>query len=119
MHDPVRKVYKIGVTNQFEFRIREHRRYGFVPLELPDGVPSVWPVAVGEQALAIEDTVLQLWRVGLRLPQALTPEDMPQNGATETARLSPSDLALTLQVVHRELRARNDTSDPAAPMTLF
>jgi hypothetical protein len=119
MHHPVRQAYKIGVTNQFEFRIREHRRYGFVPLELPDGVPSVWAVAVGEQALAIEDAVLRLWRVGLRLPQALTPEDMPQNGATETARLDPSDLALTLQVVHEELRTRNDTAVPPTPMTLF
>ncbi len=76
-------VYKIGVTNQYEFRIREHRRFGLVPLAL-DGGRSIWPVPDGEQALAVEDAVLRLWRVGLRLPQALTPRTCPR-----TARRRP------------------------------
>jgi hypothetical protein len=70
LHLPGRGIFEIGVTNKYEFRIREHRRYGLIPLHLDRG-RSIWPVPIGEQALAVEEAVLRLWRVGLRLPQAL------------------------------------------------
>jgi hypothetical protein len=111
LHNAALGVYKVGVTNAFDYRIREHRRFGFLPLEL-DGGRSIWPLPTGEQALAVEAAVLTLWRVGLHLPQALTPEDMPQNGATETARLSPDELQLTLTTLAEQLVG--DTIAPAA-----
>jgi hypothetical protein len=105
LHNDRLDVYKIGVTNQFNYRIREHSRFGFAPLVLPDGQRTMWPVSLGQQALVVEAVILQLWRVTMRLPQALTPDDMPQHGATETARLTNTQLELTLALLNAECHA--------------
>lgn len=110
LYNAASNTYKIGVTNQHEFRIREHRRYGFTSLQLADGTQSIWPIEIGERALAIENAVLTLWRVKLRLPQALAPKDMPQNGATETAQLGPAELQMTLDLLRRELPSESESN---------
>jgi hypothetical protein len=114
LHNAALGVYKVGVTNAYEYRIREHRRHDFIPVQL-DGGPAVWPVATGSQALAVESAVLTLWRADLHVPQALTPAQMPQHGATETARLTAADLAATLSTLLMHLPAPPAARSAFAP----
>lgn len=97
-------VYKIGIPNAYGFRLREHRRHGFLPLQLEAG-EAVWPLALGVHARAVEEAVLRLWRADQGLAQALAPVDMPQHGFTETAHLTEVHLQLTLHTLRQELAA--------------
>jgi hypothetical protein len=52
--------------------------------------------ATGRDALDAEQAVLRWWRRALGLPPALTPDDMPGGGWTETATATGGVLDATL-----------------------
>ena len=80
---------KIGVTTgAAEDRLITHRREGWVGHQQ-------WHVPSGDAAIEIERSVLEWWRNELHAPQALTREQMPRGGWTETASLRWVDLAET------------------------
>ena len=81
---------KIGITGAGlkTDRLAIHRQHGWEVFE-------TWDVHLGAQAEWIEDQVLSWWREELGAPQAVSSEDMPQNGETETASLLDVDLDAT------------------------
>jgi hypothetical protein len=79
---------KIGIYNHGSNRLVDHQRRGWV-LERKILLP-------GRDAQAVEEAVLRKWRSTLRLSIALTPEEMPQGGWTETVRLNERPLRLLL-----------------------
>jgi hypothetical protein len=79
-------------------RLRQHERYGWV-------IHGTWEFAVGADAQKVETAVLRWWRNELEAPQALTNEDMPQNGSTETAWLSDVNVNETTAFIERLVAA--------------
>ena len=62
-----------------------------------------WDVATGVQAINIEQSILRWWRDDLGAPYALTKDDMPQGGRTETASLLWVDIDDTLARIQSEM----------------
>jgi len=84
---------KVGVTNVSSTRLALHRRRNW---------QIVMTVKVaGPDALAIEDGILNWWRVDLGLPIYLGPDEMPQGGWTETVASCEIDLAATIRRIRR------------------
>jgi|TARA_B110001454_G_scaffold218768_1_gene247835 hypothetical protein len=78
-------VMKIGISQQvfnciYNGRIYGHRRDGWK-------VIKEWRFDIGEEAHSIEQSVLSWWRDELKAPMALTENDMPKGGWTETASI--------------------------------
>lgn len=71
---------KIGITAPGSERLKAFRRAGWELVHLE-------AFQTGHPAMALEREILDWWRCELSLPAWLSPEDMPQNGATETAEL--------------------------------
>ena len=62
-------------------------------------VERTWLFEVGFDALEVEEMVLDQWRNLLGLRQRLSPNQMPQGGASETAPFTPGTLCDTLEVI--------------------
>lgn len=87
MEDPIREVFKIGITNTEALRVNQHETNGLQLLYLAR-LP-------GQLAWATEQAVLAWWRDELRLPFGLSQEEMPHGGFTETvssAGISAADV---------------------------
>ena len=79
-------------------RVGVHSRQGWE-------VVATWDFEVGSRAEEVEGTVLSWWRDELEAPQALTGEDMPQGGHTETAWLADVDIDETVAFIERLIAA--------------
>ena len=79
-------------------RVGVHSRQGWE-------VVATWNFEVGSRAEEVEGTVLSWWRDELEAPQALTGEDMPQRGETETAWLADVDIDETVAFIERLIAA--------------
>lgn len=84
---------KVGVGSSSLRRISAHKKHGWTPV-------AVIPVP-GEAAKKIEKAVLRWWREDLGLPSYLGPEDMLQDGWTETAELDAVDLPETVRRIEQ------------------
>jgi hypothetical protein len=80
---------KIGITDAKGGRVKKHLQRGWEVLATVR-VP-------GETAIAIEDEILDWWRVDLTLSPYLGREEMPQGGWTETVDSMEIDVASTLR----------------------
>jgi hypothetical protein len=80
---------KIGITDSSGSRLKKHNTRGWQAL-CTVNVP-------GQQALLIEDEILNWWRGELALPVYLGRQDMPQGGWTETVSADEIDLAVTMR----------------------
>ena len=89
-------VLKIGVTTKATkaSRVERHEGYGWT-------VVAQWNVPTGDDAEQIEGLVLQWWRDVLGAPIAITREQMPQGGWSETASLLWVDPDDTVRFVNR------------------
>lgn len=77
---------KIGVSNRGANRLHEHRRAGWALAKI-DGAHCQWATTTGALAEAVEKEILKWWRDVLAAPPAVTRDQMPQRGASETASL--------------------------------
>lgn len=76
VHDPKRKVVKVGITNIHAHRMTKYRGWNVVEfIRFP----------TGREAARIESQVLKLWRTDMGLPPKLGRQEMPDKGYTETA----------------------------------
>jgi hypothetical protein len=93
---PDLSVAKIGITGQHTKydRLSQHEELGWEVL-------GTWEFATGKESQQVEGTVLSWWRDELEAPQALTSEDMPQRGQTETAWLADVDIDETIAFIER------------------
>ena len=73
---------KIGVTTEAarRQRVEQHESSGWEVVE-------IWNFDNGQQAEQVETALLAWWRFDLGAPEALTSDDMPQAGHSETAGL--------------------------------
>lgn len=85
---PVHGAAKIGVTDTSGTRLKNHGSRGWETV----AIVSV----LGEQALAIEKTIIDWWRTDLVLPPYLSKHEMPQGGWTETVDLDAIDIPATI-----------------------
>ena len=76
----------------------EHGRQGWEAV-------AAWYFEVGSRAEEVEGTVLSWWRDELEAPQALTTEEMPQRGETETAWLADVNIDETIAFIERLIAA--------------
>jgi hypothetical protein len=91
-HDELNAV-KIGITGMAanHDRIASHARHGWRSV-------FRWSIRTGDQAWEIEQEILRWWREEIGAPPALSREQMPQGGWTETVSLR--------SVSMRDIRAR-------------
>lgn len=85
---------KIGIAAPSRTRIAEHEHRGWT-------MHSEWRVTTGRLAFDTERAILRWWRDDLGAPIAMTAEQMPQAGWTETASLVFVDPAETAVNVSR------------------
>jgi hypothetical protein len=80
MRNPELRAVKIGITNDSAdgTRIAQHQRHGWMTL-------AIHRLRHGAEAIALERSILTLWRDELGLAPCVHPSDMPQGGWTETA----------------------------------
>ncbi len=92
-------VLKIGVTTRAtkSSRVERHEGYGWA-------VVAQWDVPTGDDAEQVEGRVLQWWRDVLGAPTAVTRQQMPQGGWSETASLLWVDPDDTVRFVNRCVR---------------
>lgn len=88
------RVLKIGITTKQSRtdRIRDHELRGWNLLKK-------WETATGMDAELIENAILKWWRESLGAPEALTRNQMPSGGHTETASLVFVNQHTTIEVV--------------------
>ncbi len=93
---------KVGVTtaNAREDRLAAHGRDGWEEL-------GRWNVASGDIAVEIERAVLSYWRNSLGAPQALTRDQMPRGGWSETASLLWVDVGETAARIQTDVDRAN------------
>lgn len=89
---------KIGISNHPDNRLDEHRRAGWLLAEV-EGAPCRWTAVTGAVAEAAEKEILKWWRDVLAAPPAVSRDQMPQRGASETAPLNLVDLHETARRV--------------------
>ncbi len=89
---------KVGVTTTASRtdRLDRHTQEGWQLIQ-------TWDVATGADAEDIETSILRWWRDDLEAPEAMTPDDMPQGGYTETAPLVLVDLDETVARIQAEV----------------
>ena len=97
---PDLSVAKIGITGQHTKydRLSQHEELGWEVL-------GTWEFATGKESQEVEGTVLSWWRDELEAPQALTTEEMPQRGETETAWLTDVNIDETVAFIERLVAA--------------
>jgi hypothetical protein len=66
-------------------------------------IVKVWEFDKGFEASFVEDSVLRWWREDKQIPQALTKDQMPQRGETETASLSSVGTEETIEFIERAI----------------
>lgn len=76
VHDLKRKVVKIGITNIHAHRMKKYQNWETV---------KFIRVGSGNEAAKIEAEVLKKWRIEMGLSPALSREEMPHKGYSETA----------------------------------
>ena len=70
---------KVGITGVDTDRLKTFRQLGWVV--------HIEKFKTGYEATSVEGAILNWWRIERALPPYLSPEDIPINGATETAEL--------------------------------
>ena len=85
---------KIGITTTATRvnRINQHKEHGWVLIRQ-------WSVLTGEQAEFVETDLIVWWRDVLGAPIALTKQNMPQGGFTETSSLLHVDIGETCEYI--------------------
>ncbi|MGI8335213.1 hypothetical protein ACRYCC_35135 [Actinomadura scrupuli] len=99
VHSADHRAYKLGISNRGDYRLAEHRRYGWHLCTI-DGKACLWPVTEGRIARKIERAIRDWWRLDLTAPPAVGSNDMPQRGYTETISdsfLSAEEIALRVR----------------------
>lgn len=87
---------KIGIssTKARKLRIPTHVRNGWELIRQ-------WNLDTADTALTIETIIINKWRKELGAPPAITPSDMPQGGASETAALIHVNIDDTANYIDR------------------
>ena len=95
-------VLKIGISQQVFNSIYNGRIYN----HLKDGwkVVKEWDFDIGEEAHRVEQLVLSWWRDELKAPMALTENDMPKGGWTETVETKQVGLRKTIMFIDQSLK---------------
>ena len=91
---------KIGITSKAAkvSRVSQNEDQGWELIGL-------WNLSNGDDALLVEQSVRRWWRDIFGAPEAVTAEDMPQGGYTETASLFHVDLNETAARIDAEVKA--------------
>lgn len=92
VHDPARRVVKVGITNAHANRMKDYEGWSVLELIL---------LGTGREAAQIEAEVLRCWRFELGLPPKLTREEMSSKGYTETADDAGLEAALSILCKYR------------------
>ncbi len=97
IRNKAQRAFKIGITNVHNTdpcysRLRQHEKYGWVTVKQ-------WVFDRGDTALETEQALLRYWRKDLGAPEALSREDMPQGGWTETASTRKVGLQRTIDYI--------------------
>jgi hypothetical protein len=89
---------KIGVTTTTAKygRIETHENAGWL-------LRGRWATTTADEAVTIEQTVISWWRTTLHAPVAMTREQMPTGGWTETASLLWVDIDITKARIQTEV----------------
>lgn len=90
VHEPFGAI-KVGIGAADGHRVAEHEKYGWKPVTVIK--------APGVHARMIEKSILYRWREELGLPSFLGPQEMPQNGWTETAELDAVNIPETVRCI--------------------
>lgn len=106
VHHPEFEAIKIGIGRSTA-RLIQHRAHGWQVITVTE------PTLTGQRAMAIEVAVCKAWRVA-GLPIGVLAENMPQNGATETA---PGSL-LDARALARWVDAGADGAPPLPGLAL-
>ena len=103
---------KVGVTTEKSNndRVADHQKHGW-------SVERTWGTPTGETAMDIEQDILDWWRDTLGAPEALTADDMPQGGFTETASLFHVDLDETTARIEEMVKALTAVQQPVCAAT--
>ena len=97
---------KVGVSGKREKGTRKGR-YGRLEIHQGRGwiVHGMWEFSAGAHAEEIESTVLAWWREDLGAPIALSADQIPQRGETETAWLADVVIDETVAFIDRLVAA--------------
>ncbi len=91
---PELEAHKVGIGSPTAGRLDTHRKHGWKVYKVID-----YPT--GQEAYEVESAVLRWLRLEMGFPQALTKEDMPQRGETETMYSGDIDLPILWREITR------------------